>query len=99
MTFVICSRIVRQTLCPNMIASDDDFRSDPAVAYAEAWTLSFFLCETRPKEYCDYLATVGARKAFSKYSAKQRVADFARYFGSDFKQLDAELLRFVEELK
>ena len=84
---------------PRLIASDDSFRSDPAAAYAEAWTLSFFLCETRPKEYCDYLARAGARKAFSKYPAKQRVVDFAHYFGSDFKQLDAELLRFVEELK
>lgn len=84
---------------PRLIASDDAFRSDPAAAYAEAWSLSFFLCETRPKEYCDYLARAGGRKAFSKYPAKQRVADFAHYFGSDFKQLDAELLRFVEELK
>ena len=84
---------------PRLIASDDLFRSDPCTAYAEAWTVSFFLCETRPKEYCDYLATVGARKAFSKYSAKQRIADFVHYFGNDFKQLDAEMLRFVEDLK
>jgi hypothetical protein len=84
---------------PRLVASDKDFERDAAAAYAEAWTLSFFLCETRPQEYCDYLERVGARKAFSKYSAKQRVADFARYFGSDFKQLDAEMLRFVEDLK
>jgi hypothetical protein len=84
---------------PRLIASDDQFRSDAAAAYAEAWTLSFFLCETRPKEYCDYLELVASRKPFSKYPAKKRVADFARYFGSDFKQLDAELLHFVEDLK
>jgi hypothetical protein len=84
---------------PNMIASDKSFKADPAAAYAEAWTLSFFLCETRPREYCDYLAKVGSRKAFSEYSPKKRLQDFARYFGSDFKQLDADLVRFVEDLK
>lgn len=81
-----------------LVASDDAFRSDPAVAYAEAWALSFFLCETRPREYCDYLARVGSRKAFTKYPAKKRLADFAAYFGNDFKQLDADMLRFIEKL-
>jgi len=27
------------------------------------------------------------------------LTDFVHYFGSDFKQLDAEMLRFVEDLK
>lgn len=84
---------------PQLIASDQQFQTDPAAAYAEAWTLSFFLCETRPQAYCDYLAKVGSRKPFSKYPAKKRLADFAQYFGSDFKQLDAEMLRFVGDLK
>ncbi len=82
-----------------IVASDKMFQSDTARAYAEAWMLSFFLCETRPQEYCDYLEQVGARKPFSKYTAKQRVADFTRFFGSDVKQLNAEMLRFVEDLK
>jgi hypothetical protein len=84
---------------PRMIASDRDFEIDAAAAYAEAWVLSFFLCETRPQAYCDYLAKVGSRKPFTKYPAKKRVADFVRYFGNDFKQLDAEMLHFVEDLK
>lgn len=84
---------------PSLIASDRDFQTNAATAYAEAWVLSFFLCETRPQAYCNYLAKVGSRKPFTKYPAKKRIADFAQYFGNDFKQLDAEMLRFVEELK
>lgn len=81
-----------------LIASDKLFKADAAAAYAEAWTFSFFLCETRPQQYCDYLQQVGSRAPFSTYSARTRVADFVRYFGSDLRQLDAELLRWVEEL-
>lgn len=84
---------------PRLVASDAQFKTDPGAAYAEAWTLSFFLCETRPKQYCEYLERVASRKPFSEYPTKKRLADFARYFGSDFKQLDAELLHWVEDLK
>lgn len=86
-------------MLPKLISSDSLFRTSPVAAYAEAWTVSFFLCETRPKQYCEYLELVGARKAFSLYPARQRMVDFARYFGSDFTQLDAELQRYVAELK
>ncbi|TWU29716.1 DUF1570 domain-containing protein [Bythopirellula polymerisocia] len=86
-------------MLPKLISSDSLFRTSAVAAYAEAWALSFYLCETRPKQYCEYLERVGARKAFSKYPARQRMADFARYFGSDFTQLDADLNRFVAELK
>src|SRR4051794_14702298 len=38
-----------------LLTSDDAFRSDPDGAYAEAWALSFYLCETQPKLYTAYL--------------------------------------------
>ena len=81
-----------------LVASDQLFRTSARQAYAEAWTLSFFLSETRPTEYSNYLARVAARKAFSKYSARARLADFVKAFGSDLEMLDAQLKRFVEEL-
>ena len=82
-----------------LVESDQLFRTNPGFAYAEAWTLSFFLYETRPQEYSRYLETVAARKAFSEYPAKARLVDFTRSFGNDLKLLDAQLLRFVDELK
>ena len=82
----------------SLVASDQLFRTSPSFAYAEAWTLSFFLCETRPQQYSRYLARVASRKAFSDYSAKERVTDFMAVFGSDLELLDAQLRRFVEEI-
>ena len=82
-----------------LISTDQLFRSQPAEAYAEAWTLSFFLYETRPQDYSRYLELVAARKPFSKYSARERIADFATCFGNDLDLLDAQLLRFVKDLK
>ena len=82
-----------------LVASDGLFRVSPGFAYAEAWSLSFFLCETRPQDYCRYLGIVAARKAFREYPARQRLTDFTRCFGNDVELLDAQLKRFVAELK
>jgi hypothetical protein len=85
-------------LLTSLVASDQLFRSDAGAAYAEAWTLSFFLCETRPQDYSRYLARVAAREAFSAYPAKARLIDFMSVFGKDLDLLDAQLRRFVAEL-
>ena len=37
-----------------LVASDEPFETDALAAYAEAWTLTFYLCETRPQEYSAY---------------------------------------------
>ena len=83
----------------SLLASDQVFRSNPSAAYAEAWALSFYLCETQPQEYSQYLARVAARKPFVAYPAKTRLSDFMSTFGKDLKLLDAQLLRFIKELK
>lgn len=82
-----------------LIGTDRLFRANPAAAYAEAWALTFFLCETRPQDYSRYLELVAARKPFSSYSSRQRVVDFVSCFGSDLGMLDAQLLRFIDELE
>ena len=82
-----------------LVESDQLFRTNPGFAYAEAWTLSFFLYETRPQEYSRYLETVAARPMFQDYPAQQRMADFMRIFGNDLQLLDAQLERFAAELK
>jgi hypothetical protein len=81
-----------------LTASDLRFDADPLSAYAEAWMLSFYLCETRPQEYSAYLARTAEREAFSKYSPLERMTDFTKTFGKDFELLTAQLNRFVEEL-
>jgi hypothetical protein len=82
-----------------LIASDQMFRADPGAAYAEAWALSFYLCETQPRLYASYLAKTAARSEFSEYSAAERLADFQELFGREWKQFEAKFLRFIEDLK
>src|SRR5262245_25200948 len=82
-----------------IVSSDRIFSSNPDGAYAEAWTLSFFLIESEPKKYQQYLAKTAAISPFAVYPAPQRLKDFTDIFGADLKMLDARLQRFVAGLK
>ena len=81
-----------------LVTSDTPFETEVLNAYAQAWTLTFYLCETRPQEYCAYLARMAARKPFGSYPAEERLADFTAAFGSDLPLLAAQVERFVDQL-
>lgn len=81
------------------LGSDRPFFADLNAGYAQAWALSFFLVETRPRQYCDYLARVAKRPEFEKYLPGDRLADFTAAFGSDVRLLEAHFLQFMKELK
>jgi hypothetical protein len=85
----------RPELLAALVASDQLFRTSPGAAYAEAWALSFFLVETAPRKYADYLKRTAARPPFTDYSAAERTADFAAIFGADWRMLEARFLRFM----
>ena len=80
------------------VASDQPFRRNGAAAYAQAWTLAFYLAETQPRAYSRYLATVANRPAFSRYGQSDRVADFRGAFGQDLDILTANWMKWVEAL-
>ena len=82
-----------------LLTTDNTFRTDGAAAYAEAWALSFYLCETQPRLYAQYLTKTADRPLFSDYPAGERMADFQSIFGSEMKMFDVKFLRFMEELK
>jgi hypothetical protein len=82
-----------------LLSTDDAFRSDTGGAYAEAWALSFYLCETQPRLYAAYLAKTANRPLFSDYLPAERIADFQDIFGSEMKMFEKKFLRFMEEVK
>jgi Protein of unknown function (DUF1570) len=82
-----------------IVSSDRLFSIDPQLAYAEAWALSFFLVETQPRKYSDYLALTARRPAGQAYPAAKRLSDFASIFGADFRMLEARFLRFMADLR
>ncbi len=95
--------VFKQSLAPQhkpellagLVASDQLFRVSPGAAYAEAWALTFYLLETQPRKYADYLKRTVQRPPFMDYTAAERVADFTAVFGSDWRMLEARFLRFM----
>lgn len=81
-----------------LISSDRRFQQDPDAAYAEAWALSFFLVETQPEKYFQFLEKTAKRESFVAYSNPQRLKDFMDAFGRDFIMLEAQLSRFINSL-
>jgi len=88
----------RPDLLAELIASDRLFQTQPAVAYAEAWALTFYLVETQRGKYAEYLARTAERPPFQPYTAAERTADFVAVFGDDWRMLEARLVRFAEGL-
>jgi hypothetical protein len=95
----LAAKGLQQKLPGELTASDRLFRSHPAVAYAEAWALAFYLVETQPRPFSNYLIRTTSRPAFVPYSAEERLADFTAIFGRDWPMLDAQMARFMGELK
>ncbi|MCI0357610.1 MAG: DUF1570 domain-containing protein [Planctomycetaceae bacterium] len=83
----------------SLVSSDRFYETSPKHAYCEGWALSFFLCETQPKQYFRYLAKTAALPPFIEYRSPQRLKDFTDIFGSDLAMLDARMQRFIAGLK
>jgi hypothetical protein len=77
------------------LATDQMFAAQTLDAYSEAWSLTFFLIETRPRQYAKYLALLAARNPLVAYPPAARIADFKQAFGNDLALLEAEFLRFI----
>jgi len=61
--------------------------------------LTFYLVETQPRKYFQYLAKTSSRPELKSYSAKDRLKDFTDVFGADLTMLEARFLRFIESQK
>lgn len=81
-----------------IVQRDDLFRTNSREAYATAWALTFFLTETRPRDYLTYVQLTASRPAFEPYTASQRLSDFTKVFGNNLPVLEAHWLRFIKSL-
>ncbi|MBI1314123.1 DUF1570 domain-containing protein [bacterium] len=80
------------------IRSDDSFVRDAGNAYAQAWALSFWLIETRPREYGQFLRRMAEDDVSKSLTADRRVEIFSEAFGDNLQMLDVEMLRYYERL-
>jgi hypothetical protein len=81
------------------IASDQLYVQSPGAAYALGWALTFYLIETQPRKYGQYLARTASLPPFEEYSPAQRTADFTSVFGRDLNLLSAQMVRYLADLK
>ena len=81
-----------------LVQSDSLFRTDVNKAYTISWGVSLFLSENYPKKYVAFLANDGDREPFRAYSRTQRAKDFAKFFGTNFADLDARMKTFFADL-
>lgn len=87
-----------ENVIANLIASDKVFSSTPERAYADAWALTLFLSETRPKQYEQYLRRISRRKPLTNYWAADRMNDFREVFGDDLDVLENNFFAWMGQL-
>ena len=83
----------------SFIESETLYESAVLDFYAQSWALTFFLVETRPRNYSAYLKRIAARDPFAAYSAKERLADFKETISADVDSLDTQFVKFIDGLK
>jgi hypothetical protein len=82
-----------------LIESDKVFESNASLAYAYAWALTFWLTETQPRKYSDYLQLTARRPAGANYSKAERLRDFSGVFGADMKMFETRFVRYLKDVK
>jgi hypothetical protein len=83
----------------SFIESETLYESAVLDFYAQSWALTFFLIETRPRNYSAYLKRIAARDPLASYSAKERLADFKETIHPDVDWLDVQFVKFIDGLK
>ena len=81
-----------------LITDDRLFETEPTVANALAWGLTFYLSETFPDRYFEYLKKDASRKNFQPYLSPERLADFVNFFGTDLRRVESDLKTFLFKL-
>ncbi|MDA0919184.1 MAG: DUF1570 domain-containing protein [Planctomycetota bacterium] len=81
------------------IRDDETFSTQMGNAYAQAWALSFWLIETRPREYAKFLQKMASPEVARQLTPDARVKLFKESFGDNLILLDAEMLRYFARIQ
>lgn len=83
----------------SFLETDSLYQSAVLDFYAQSWALTFFLIETRPRNYAAYLKRIAARDPLADYPAKARLEDFQQTIHPNLDWLDAQFVRYFDGLK
>ncbi len=87
-----------ELLITQLVASDDMFRSNPRLAYAGSWALTFFLSERMPANY-QQLAQRQMARGIGDYATVDRISDFQSAVGISPALLAIKMQRFFESVQ
>ncbi|HEY2826967.1 MAG TPA: DUF1570 domain-containing protein [Pirellulales bacterium] len=86
-----------------LLSDDKRFRGGDAEtavdAYAEAWSLNYFLLRMHAKEYEAYLQRLAEKQPLVWDDPAARLKEFKACFGPDLTGLDAEFVRYMSRVK
>lgn len=90
----------RQSL-QTLLSSDDRFRQPGTAldAYAEAWSLNYFLLRKHPGKFIQYLQQTSEKPPLIYDSPEERLAAFRGVFGDDLEGLDAEFVEYMGKVR
>jgi hypothetical protein len=80
-----------------LLSDDKRFRDlqQSLDAYAEAWSLNYFLLRQHAKEYQTYLERLAEKGPLVWDKPAERLKEFKACFGNDLAALDAEFVRYM----
>ncbi len=67
-------------------------------AYAEAWSLTYFLLHRYADKYIEYMRALAVKQPLVEDGPERRLLEFREVFG-DLRKLDAEFTRYIERLR
>jgi len=80
-----------------LVTDDEPFRgAETGVdAYAGAWAMTYFLVQTRRREFVKYLGILAAKEPLSDDSPPLRRKDFLAAFGAEPEAIEPVFLRYM----
>ena len=84
-----------------LISDDKRFRSAKTAgnAYAESWSLTYYLLRTHREEFVKYLRSLSCGKPMVELSPRERLDQFEKIFGESVAEIDKELVNYMRRVK
>jgi hypothetical protein len=89
-----------QGVIQRTVADDTIFlkRETAAVAYSQAWALTYYLQKTKSKQYAEYMRELSELPSLAEEKPEERLAKFQRIFG-DLNTLEKGFLNYMMKLR
>lgn len=84
------------------LVQDDKRFIDPdtaLIAYAEAWSLTYYLIMRRRDNFTAYLKMIAEKPMLKYLEPEERLAEFEKHFGDDWEELDQNMVGLLKRIR